>query len=136
MFQRVPQTGFFYILLELAESDLGQYLKTLAKEDKPLPLHEIVDLFIQMVQSVENCHKKGVLHFDLKPANFLRCNGQIKLSDFGLAGMLNEGTKSFAGTESDERTHVSRNGLAGTTKYMAPEMIHQTGQAGYLLFRR
>ncbi len=115
----------------MAETDLSKYLKTLAKQKISLPFHEIVDLFIQMVQSVDSCHKKGVLHFDLKPANFLRCDGKLKLSDFGIAGVLRDAARNAEDGGVEDKTHVSRRGFAGTTRYMAPEMIHQTGMSGY-----
>lgn len=74
----------------------------------------------QIVGAVATCHSKGVVHFDLKPENFLRCGSRIKLTDFGLSNPI-----------ASHRTHVSRRGHAGTPRYMAPETIHQTGEIGY-----
>ncbi|CAE7055198.1 unnamed protein product [Rhizoctonia solani] len=40
----------------------------------------------EMVLAIEQCHKQGFIHRDIKPDNFLfDPNGHIKLSDFGLA---------------------------------------------------
>ncbi|KAF8605569.1 kinase-like protein [Ceratobasidium sp. AG-I] len=40
----------------------------------------------EMVLAIEQCHKQGFIHRDIKPDNFLiGHNGHLKLSDFGLA---------------------------------------------------
>lgn len=40
----------------------------------------------EMILAVEQCHKQGFIHRDIKPDNFLFApDGHIKLSDFGLA---------------------------------------------------
>ncbi|QRV82446.1 LATS, large tumor suppressor [Ceratobasidium sp. AG-Ba] len=40
----------------------------------------------EMVLAIEQCHKQGFIHRDIKPDNFLfDPNGHLKLSDFGLA---------------------------------------------------
>lgn len=40
----------------------------------------------EMILAIEQCHKQGFIHRDIKPDNFLfDPNGHIKLSDFGLA---------------------------------------------------
>ena len=56
-------------------------------------------------------HQHGVVHRDIKPANvLLGTNGAVKLTDFGLAKLLDAAaneTKTAA--------------ILGTAKYMAPE---------------
>ncbi|KAG8687813.1 hypothetical protein FRC09_013267 [Ceratobasidium sp. 395] len=40
----------------------------------------------EMILAIEQCHKQGFIHRDIKPDNFLfDPNGHVKLSDFGLA---------------------------------------------------
>ena len=71
-----------------------------------------IDFGIQMCQALQHAHEHGVVHRDVKPGNFLLTkNGQLKLSDFGLASVVSEGRLTAAG-----RT-------VGTILYMAPEQI-------------
>lgn len=61
----------------------------------------------------DNEHKEGVVHLDLKPANILYENGKLRLSDFGLAHVI-EQDQAVGG--SSLRT--------GTLAYMAPEHLY------------
>src|SRR5712664_2345046 len=74
--------GRRYLALELIEGE------TLA--DKlargALPLHEALDILIQIASGMEVAHDAGVVHRDLKPANvMITPNDQVKVLDFGLA---------------------------------------------------
>ena len=51
---------------------------------------DVKKLFFQMVKSIDFCHKKNVIHRDVKLENFLATTNEhediiVKLSDFGLA---------------------------------------------------
>ena len=126
------------MLLELAVCDLRQVLETekrrrvrcggAANEDSPNLLF-VVDLFIQVCAAVQSVHAHGILHFDLKPENFLcfEKNAEqtgdthdahsgfvIKLADFGVSAQM-----------TTCQTHVTRETPVGSIKYMAPETISQ-----------
>lgn len=61
-------------------------------------------------------HKRGILHRDIKPANIgFDIRGDIKIFDFGLAKELKPCDR-----EGQDQYHSS--GLAGTRRYMAPEV--------------
>lgn len=54
---------------------------------------EAMLIFWQMVQAVGYCHRKGLCHLDIKPANFLvtdRYPVTVKMSDFGLSRWIND----------------------------------------------
>ncbi len=70
---------------------------------------EVAALGIDMCKALEICHRKNIIHRDIKPQNiFISENGDYKLGDFGIARTM-------------EKTsgEMSRK---GTYKYMAPEV--------------
>ncbi|CAD7955965.1 unnamed protein product, partial [Amoebophrya sp. A120] len=84
-----------------------------------MPLPTILHCFRQMAAAVEFIHSQNIVHFDLKPANFLLFENRtkIKVSDFGLARVLEQ-----------DKTHISRHGQCGTALFMAPEAFFQGDQ--------
>jgi serine/threonine protein kinase/dienelactone hydrolase len=100
------QDGESFISMEYVE---GQNLK--AKIDKGLlAAEEILDIAIQVAQGLDEAHKKGIIHRDIKSANIMITEkGQAKIMDFGLA--------KIKGT-----TLLTREGTTlGTVAYMSPE---------------
>jgi serine/threonine protein kinase len=84
---------------------------------RQLSLAERLALFIQAANAVAYAHAKLVIHRDLKPANILVTpSGQVKLLDFGIARMLEDG----AAPES-KLTRIE--GRALTPDYASPEQI-------------
>jgi len=67
----------------------------------PLPEPEAVRIMGQLVDALIYCHEKKVIHRDLKPDNILLTEDMnVKISDFGLSGMLKPGAflESFCGS--------------------------------------
>ena len=54
----------------------------------------------------------GIVHSDLKPANFILAGGIVKLIDFGIAKTIQP-----------DRTSVTCDQIVGTFSYMSPEAI-------------
>ncbi len=72
--------------------------------------------------AVEHAHSQLVLHRDLKPSNVLvTADGQIKLLDFGIAGVLDSSSEE----PMTKLTQLTGRGL--TLEYASPEQI--TGEA-------
>ena len=57
----------------------------------------------------------GIVHSDLKPANFLFVEGALKLIDFGIANAIQ-----------GDKTSVVRESQVGTLNYMSPEAIQDS----------
>ena len=90
--QLVYNESFFYfcreiirenllIVLEKGNTDLAQILKS----NKILPEEEMRQYWRQMISAVNIIHQSGIVHADLKPANFLLVDDMLKLIDFGIA---------------------------------------------------
>jgi serine/threonine protein kinase len=78
----------------------------------PLPL--IVQYVKQIAEALQYAHDERVIHRDIKPENLLvGQQGQILVSDFGIATIAQTGTTSLQSTQ----------GVGGTAYYMAPEQI-------------
>ena len=45
---------------------------------------------------MDTIHEARIVHSDLKPANFLMVEGQLKLIDFGIAKAIKSDTTSIA----------------------------------------
>ncbi len=91
---------------------------------KKLDVRQRVHLFLAVLQAIQHAHAKGVIHFDLKPANIIVATFEgiavPKVIDFGVATSLTSLQRSVA--PGDSESHVER--LLGTLEYMSPE---QTG---------
>lgn len=75
---------FAYYALELAVTDLGSLIA-----DGSLEAEQMLEVFHVICRAVRRLHRLGYVHRDLKPPNFLLTHaGQIKLSDFGTARLL------------------------------------------------
>ena len=88
--------------------ELKGYLKKRGKLDE----EEAKEIFFQLIQSVHYCHQKRIIHRDLKLNNivFARPNSrEIRVVDFGISGLY--------ATNNPEKS------LAGSLKYMAPEIL-------------
>src|SRR5438552_1609960 len=76
-----------YLVMEYLN---GMNLGDMLKKKKQLPLGFVVDIVEQICLALEEAHKQGVIHRDLKPDNiWLEPNGRggynAKVLDFGLA---------------------------------------------------
>ncbi|XP_044728629.1 serine/threonine-protein kinase MPS1 [Chrysoperla carnea] len=100
-----------YVIMEKGEMDLGQ----LIENSKNLHIAMVVYYWIEMLTAVKCIHDNGVIHSDLKPANFLMVKGRLKLIDFGIASVVH-----------DDCTSIIKNTQAGTLNYISPEALIDT----------
>ena len=92
--------------------------ETLAVSYRGKTIGEVLDILSQVAEALDYAHQQGVIHRDVKPANILLSSeGQVVLSDFGLAKLIGEaGTSVTAG-----------GGVVGTPHYIAPEVWEGQG---------
>ena len=100
------EEGKSFIAMEYIE---GQNLRAKIKRG-PLRINEALDISTQVAEGLEEAHKKGVIHRDIKSANIMVTDkGQAKIMDFGLAKVKGGSLLTREGT------------TLGTAAYMSPE---------------
>jgi eukaryotic-like serine/threonine-protein kinase len=111
----VTQTGQPYLVIEHVEGE------TITKwcDSRGLDVRARVRLFLDVLAAVAHAHGKFILHRDLKPSNIMvTAEGQVKLLDFGIAKLLDDGTDA---TPMSDLTRLG--GYAFTPEYAAPEQV-------------
>ncbi len=97
----------YYYAMEYVE---GETLTERLEREKRLPWRDVIDYGVQVCKALKAAHNAGVIHRDLKPSNLLLTpDGQVKLTDFGVAQLFAGGKLTATG------------GVIGTAEYMSPE---------------
>lgn len=105
--------GLYYIVMEYIE---GKTLKQLLKKRGSLTLSEAIDIMLQLTDGMAHAHDSYIVHRDLKPQNIMiQDDGQIKITDFGIAMALN----------STQLTQT--NSVMGSVHYLPPEQAAGKG---------
>jgi Tol biopolymer transport system component/predicted Ser/Thr protein kinase len=117
------EEGIDFLVMEYMEGE------TLSKRLRkgPLPTEKLLRTAVEIATALDQAHRQGVIHRDLKPGNIMLTKQGGKLLDFGLAKQNRppftkgdyRGVES--GTESESLTEEGM--LLGTLEYMAPEQV-------------
>jgi serine/threonine protein kinase/Flp pilus assembly protein TadD len=90
----------------------GETLRARLTREGPLPIDAVNSITSQVAGALDYAHKRGVVHRDVKPENFLIADDQVYLADFGIASALEDAAGD----------RLTETGLTlGTPAYMSPE---------------
>jgi len=107
------QDGYFYYVMELADSLTPDWQKNLAKYQphdlaaerartpgNRLPTRDCLRLGLVLTEALESLHRHGLTHRDIKPQNVIFVDGQPKLADLGLIAEIRpaDQVKTYVGT--------------------------------------
>ena len=107
LFGHGEQDGLLFYAMELVA---GSSLEEQLGRGRSFDWREATRIGIETCRALRHAHDRGVVHRDIKPGNLLMGDdGQVKLSDFGIARLFANLRLTGAG------------GVMGTAEYMAPE---------------
>ncbi len=105
----------------------GHNLEEILIADGPLPLHQALSIFIEVLGGLAYAHRNGIIHRDLKPSNIMLCTSssasragsasganQVKILDFGISKLVLPG-----GSLGQSLTSTGE--VFGSPYYMSPE---------------
>lgn len=107
-----------YLIMEKGDIDLAMLFQNRLNMNLPLDLQFVRYHISEMFKCVRDVHDAGVVHSDLKPANFLMVRGILKIIDFGIANAV-----------PDHTANIYRESQIGTPNYMAPEALEEASMA-------
>ncbi|MFZ5919052.1 MAG: SUMF1/EgtB/PvdO family nonheme iron enzyme [Chloroflexota bacterium] len=107
----VTPEGNYYMVMEFIDGPtLEARLHTLTSRDEIMPLAEAIRIARQVALALAYAHSHEMVHRDVKPSNvMIGPDGQVILTDFGIAKMLSHPQYTASGA------------MIGTPSYISPE---------------
>jgi eukaryotic-like serine/threonine-protein kinase len=119
------QDGIHYIVMEYLE---GETLAARLTKGR-LPLEQVLRYGAEIAEGLDQAHRTGVVHRDLKPGNIMLTRTGAKLMDFGLAKtsapLMPQSSGLSATMTSPNISHplTAEGTVIGTFQYMSPEQV-------------
>jgi serine/threonine-protein kinase len=107
--------GSLFVVMEYLD---GITLWEMVDRSGALPLHRAVSLIIQVLDGLENVHRRGIIHRDLKPENLMLVKDDdgedlVKILDFGISKVV---------SSSSQELQLTATGLiVGSPRFLSPE---------------
>lgn len=113
--------GLHYMALEFID---GKSLAEVREPGQSFEPERVVRIISQILESLSEAHRLGMLHRDIKPANIMVGQDEdgldlVTLVDFGIAKASDLPLRKGLTTDGT---------VLGTPRYMAPEQIHGEGE--------
>lgn len=113
--------GTEYLVMEYLEGET--LLDRIARG--PLPIELVLRYGLQIAEALQEAHRAGITHRDLKPGNIMITAAGIKLLDFGLAKTIPvPESATFQSNNATLNQPITVEGsILGTLQYMSPEQL-------------
>ena len=96
-----------FIVMELVD---GEDLGAIIKRSGALPPRQAARIVAETARALHAAHQRGIVHRDVKPGNvMINRDGQVKVTDFGIARAMAEAQMTLPGT------------TLGSVHYFSPE---------------
>ncbi len=115
-----------YMVMEYVE---GETLKQIIEREGALGLPRALAIMRQSLGAVDDAHRKGIVHRDMKSDNIMIAKGPggaevAKIMDFGIAKFFEgavEQSKTVMGLSNQQSFKTKKGVVTGTPQYMSPE---------------
>src|SRR5262245_39994843 len=120
IFEIGEASGGRYIVTEFID---GQTLRERLNGDRLAP-PAALDIAAQIAAALTAAHEAGIVHRDIKPENvMLRCDGIVKVLDFGLAKLKPQQVGAVDSQAPTQKKITDPGTVMGTVGYMSPEQV-------------